>query len=204
MCSGIRFWFGGSLSLPWWDLTHKRTCNHQSWPSLLPRLLCCRRRPRRRPLSPSLFPLSSPSLSPPFLLLPHLVDCCLIVVVVAIAVSVAVTVAAATRCHLHYFRCCHRRCPRHRCHSTKTTLWRDDFMTSPSKERIMNQMLGHYSQARKELTSQWVCKRGCLEAKMTRFWRCQAIGWCIVFPCLLGLSGLPNCCLDFISCTIRY
>ena len=42
-------------------------------------------------LSPSLLLLLSPL--PPFLLLPHLIDCCLIVVVVAIAVTVAVTIA---------------------------------------------------------------------------------------------------------------
>ena len=70
--------------------------------------LCCFRR-------------SCPRL-PPFLLLPRLVDCWLIVDVDAIAVSVAVpfaaSVPAATRCHLRCFRCHrrpHRRRRRHRC-----------------------------------------------------------------------------------------
>ena len=76
------------------------------WPLPSPRLPCCRRCPQRPQLSFLLFPLPSPSPPLPFLLLPHLVDCCLIVVNVAIAVSVAVDVATAaiTCCHLRCFR----------------------------------------------------------------------------------------------------
>jgi hypothetical protein len=58
-------------------------------------------------------------------------------------------------------------------------------LTSPSKENRVNQTSGLTKLSSKE---RWSCRQGCLEAKMTRFWRHQALGYYISW--LLGLSAL--------------
>ena len=110
-------WRFAFLTLMWFT-TRKNLHPSPPWPSPLPWLSCrchhhCHR--RRCPLSPLLFP--SLMILPPlrFLLLPRLVDCCLIVVVVAIAAT------SHCRCWCHHCRfefivihdrcrCCYCRC----------------------------------------------------------------------------------------------
>jgi hypothetical protein len=64
-----------------------------------------------------------------------------------------------------------------------TTLWRDWQVRARKIEWIKRVAFTILSSKER-----WSCRQGCLEAKMTRFWRHQALGYYISW--LLGLSAL--------------